>query len=633
MFIEGATEERPRTLVSDNQVLKYLNRYKWRYLWGFLALLAASLVVMLPPVVVRDAIDAIDDGTTRGQLATYGGYILVFAAIESVLRFAARHLVSGTSRYVEYDLRTDLANQFMALDQRFYLESQTGDLMARCTNDLQVIRDLMGPTLIEVLRAVAMVVIGFFFLLSINVKLAIIAIAYFPIIAFIVIYFRVGVEAKFRAVQDQFGTIATRVQENMSGMRTIKAYAQEDSETATFIDANREMKRRSMAWAYYVGALQPLMIVLTGAATVMVLWFGGNDVVNGKMTIGQFVQFNTYLAVLANPIMSLGWTFTALQQGGAAMKRVSEVIGTMPRIRDPEHPTHLDDIRGDVEFRGVTFGYHDRAILEDINLRIPAGATVALVGGTGAGKTTLVNLLVRLYDPWQGQVLLDGVDVRDLSLDQLRGAVGFVPQETFLFSDSLRDNVGYGRAEPPEDEFENVLDSSQLVNDLPQLTHGIETVIGERGVTLSGGQKQRTALARALLKRPPVLVLDDALSHVDTHTEEEILKRLHGFMAERTTIVIAHRTSTLANADMIVAIDDARIAEVGTHEELLRLNGVYSRFYRRQLLSEQLTEGESADAASASASDSDSASPSASDSASPSPLTERGPGGEVSSRP
>jgi ATP-binding cassette subfamily B protein len=583
--------------LSENQVFKYLKRYRVRYFWGFFALLGASLVVMLPPVVVRDAIDALGEGTSGKQLAIYGGYILVLAAVESVLRFGARHLVSGTSRYVEYDLRTDLATRFMALDQRFYTESQTGDLMARCTNDLQVIRDLMGPTLIDVLRIITMIAIGFGFLLTIDTRLALLAIAYFPIIGFVVVYFRVGVEAKFGAVQEQFGLIATRVQENMSGMRTIKAYAQEDSETATFVAANSEMKRRSMSWAYYTAAMWPLMAVLTGASTILVLWFGGHDVVAGRITLGQFVQFNTYLAVLANPVMSLGWTVTALQQGGAAMKRVSEVLTTVPRIRDPEHPTRIEHVRGEVEFRDVTFGYHDRPVLEEISLRIPAGSTVALVGATGVGKTTLVNLIARLYDPWKGQVLLDGVDVRELSLEDLRAAIGFVPQETFPFSDSLRDNVSYGRADPPEGEFQYALDTSQLVNDLAQLTHGIETVIGERGVTLSGGQKQRTALARALLKRPPVVILDDALSHVDTHTEEEILKRLKGFMEERTTIVIAHRTSTLASADIIVALDQGRIAEVGTHAELVRLNGVYARFYRRQQLAEQLAEDEGAPAA------------------------------------
>ncbi len=575
-------------MFSNNRVLFYLGRYKWRYLRGFVALLGASLVVMLPPIVVRDAIDAIIEGTGRGKLAGYGGIILGLAVFESVLRFGARHLVSGTSRYVEYDLRNDLAQRFMELEQRFYLESQTGDLMARCTNDLQVIRDLMGPTLIDLLRIGAMMVLGLGFLLTINARLAFISIAYFPIIGFIIIYFRVTVEAKFRAVQDQFGQIATRVQENLSGMRTIKAYAQEESETATFTEANREMMRRSMSWAYYTSALWPLMAVATGASTVLLLWFGGRDVVSGEITIGQFVQFNTYLAILANPVMSLGWTVTALQQGSAAMKRITEVLSTEPRIRDAQHPTHIERVRGDVEFRGVTFGYHDRPVLEDISLKIPAGTTVAIVGGTGAGKTTLVNLIVRLYDPWQGQVLLDGVDIRELSLEDLRAAVGFVPQETFLFSDSLRDNVGYGRPSPDPKAVDFAVETSQLVNDLPQLTAGIETVIGERGVTLSGGQKQRTALARALLKEPPVLILDDALSHVDTHTEEEILRRLTGFMKERTTIIIAHRTSTLATADMIVAIDKGTIAEVGTHQELLRLGGVYAGFYRRQLLAEQV---------------------------------------------
>ena len=571
-----------------NPILFYLNRYKWRYLLGFVTLMGASIVVMLPPIFVRKAVDAITAGTSRGELAGFAAFILGLAAIESVFRFATRHLVSGTSRRVEFDLRNDLAARLMALDQRFYLQSQTGDLMARCTNDLQVIRDVVGPTLIELARTFAMMGIGLAFLLTINVRLALIAIAYFPIIALVLVYFESSVEAKFRAVQDQFGVMANRVQENLSGMRTIKAYAQEDSETATYSAANTEMMRRSMSWAYYTAALWPLMAVLTGASAVLVLWFGGHDVVSGRITIGQFVQFNTYLAILANPIMSLGWTVTALQQGAGALKRITEVLSTEPRIRDPRDPTVLERVSGEIEFRNVTFGYSGQPVLEDISLRIPAGATVALVGSTGAGKTTLVNLIVRLYDPWEGQITVDGVDIREMSLAQLRSSVGFVPQETFLFSDSLRDNIGYGNASPTRDEFQYALETSQLSNDLAQLTFGVETVIGERGVTLSGGQKQRTALARALLKQPPVLILDDALSHVDTHTEEEILRRLQGFVKERTTIIIAHRTSTLATADMVVALAGGRIAEVGTHYELLRLGGVYARFYRRQLLVEQI---------------------------------------------
>lgn len=571
-----------------NRLFHYIARYKWRYLVGFAALVGASVVVMLPPVIVRDAIDAIEEGTTRSRLATFGAMIMGLAFLESAFRFIARQYVSGTSRYVEYDLRNELASHLMHLDQSFYLRSQTGDLMARCTNDLQRVRDLAGPGFIEVARALMMMMVGFIFLLTINVRLALISLAYFPAVALLLGYFRETVETRYRAVQDQFGELSNRVQENISGIRAIKAYAQEDSEIATFAQANRELMRRTMAWAYFMAAFWPLMTVAGGASLALVIWFGGRDVAAGNLSIGQFVQFMTYLALLTNPLMSLGWTVTMVQQGIASMRRVSEVLAVQPRITDPPVPVRLERVRGEVEFRNVSFGYHGQPVLHNINLKVPAGQTVALVGGTGAGKTTLVNLLVRLHDPWEGQVLLDGVDIRELSLDDLRAAIGFVPQESFLFSDSLAENIAYGREEWRDSELQYALATSQLVNDLPQLTHGIETVLGERGVTLSGGQKQRAALARALLKAPPVVVLDDALSHVDTHTEEEILKRLRDFMKERTTIIIAHRTSTLASADRIVVLDGGTITEEGTHQELIDRDGLYAKFYRRQLLAEQM---------------------------------------------
>jgi ATP-binding cassette subfamily B protein len=602
--------------LSDSRLLYHLGRYRLRYLLGFLSMTSASLLVMAAPVAIKDAVNAIDQGETQGwfmeqlgwllgteltgrettgwSLLWYFGIIFILSVAEGFLRFFSRNMINGTSRRVEYALRDDLTRHLMRLDQPFYIRSQTGDLMSRALNDIQRVRDLAGPATVEIGRAITLMVIGFIFMLSVDVELALIALAYFPLIAILMGRFRQPVEAKYRLVQDQYGVLSNRVQENISGIRAIKAYAQEDSETRTFQRANGDLMKLTMNWALYMGAFWPLMTLCAGASVALVLWFGGRDVVAGDMTVGEFVQFLAYLAILANPLMSVGWTLTMTQQGLASLSRVREVFAAQPDITDPPSPVQIERPHGEVEFRDVSFSYFDQPILKDINLKIPAGATVALVGSTGAGKTTLVHLLVRLYDPTEGQVLLDGVDVRDLTLQDLREYVGFVPQESFLFSESLRENVSLGREEADESEFDFAVETSQLVNDLTQLTHGLDTMLGERGVTLSGGQRQRTALARALLKGPPVIVLDDALSHVDTHTEEEILRRLHSFMKERTTILIAHRTSTLRAADFIVAIEDASIAEVGTHDELLALGGVYARFYRRQLLVEQIESGDGA---------------------------------------
>src|SRR6185436_1789608 len=408
-------------------------------------MVSASLVVMLPPAIIARTIDDLTAGTTTGQLAKYGALIIAIAMAESVLRLSSRMIISGTSRKVEYELRNEMAARLLALDQHYYVRAHTGDLMARCTNDLQRVRDLAGPATVEIGRAVTMMVIGFGFMLWLDVKLALIAVAYFPIVIFMMISFRATVEDKYRLVQDQFGEISNRVQENLSGIRAVKAYAQEQSEVAKFAVDNRELMRRTMSWAMYMGAFWPFMIFIGNFSLAMILWFGGNDVVSGRLTLGEFVQFNTYLTILSGPLIGLGWTLSMAQQGLASMKRVAEVLSAEPQLVESETPATLDSPRGEIEFRDVHFSYYDEPVLRGIDLKIPAGKTVALVGGTGAGKTTLVNLLVRLYDPTQGHVYIDGVDVRDLPLAQVRELVGFVPQETFLFSESLRENVALAR--------------------------------------------------------------------------------------------------------------------------------------------------------------------------------------------
>jgi ATP-binding cassette, subfamily B, multidrug efflux pump len=573
---------------TGNRILHYVGRYKWKYVLGFLALLFASIAALLPPFIVRFAVDAITRGTTVRHLVALAAVILALALVESFLRFHARLLVSGTSRYIEYHLRNELAEQLLRLDQRFYLRSRTGDLMARCTNDLQWVRDFIGPTVVDIVRAIVMVLIGLGFLLTIDIRLTLISVAYLPLVAALAIYVETGIDRRFNEVQEQFGVLTERAQENISGIRAIKAYAQEAAEIAAFRRENNEMMRRAMGLARYTSGLYPVMVFLTGAGTMLVVWFGGHDVVNGRITLGEFVQFNTVLALLANQLTALGWVAAGWQQGIVAARRINGVLREVPLIADPAATHALPAIRGDVAFEHVTVRYPSGEVLRDVNLRVRAGERVALVGGTGAGKTTLVNLLARLADPDEGRVTIDGVDVREFPLAELRAAIGFVPQESFLFSDSLRENIALGRMDAPHEDVQSALETSQLVNDLEQLDAGLDTLIGERGATLSGGQKQRAALTRALLKNPPIMVLDDALSHVDTHTEEEILRRLRGYMLGRTTILIAHRTSTLQAADRIVALEGGTIMESGTHDELLARDGVYARFYREQRRAERL---------------------------------------------
>src|SRR5919202_2065156 len=498
-------------------------------------------------------------------------------------------VVTSASRWVEYDLRNRYFAHLETLEPAFFVRFRTGDLVARATNDLSAVRQLFGSALYSVLNTVLLVSVVLVLMCQLSRTLATWVLLILPVATIVFVLTRARIEERFTRVQEQFAAMSDHAQETFAGQRVVKAYAQEASEVETFRATSQEYVRRQLSQIRLTGLLWPTITLVTGTLTVLLLYAGGREVVEGRLTLGQFVQFNAYLAQLAWPMIGLSWVATMWQQGSASMQRLQEVLSIEPSIASPEHPSTWQP-RGQIEFRDVSLVLDGRTVLDRVSLTIPAGATYAIVGPLGSGKSSLVSLIPRLQDVTRGQVLLDGIDVRDLPLDELRRHIGFVPQETFLFSGSLRENVAFGLS--PDDATESrVRDAvrlSRLENDLDQWPGGLDTLIGERGVTLSGGQKQRAALARAVAKDPAILILDDALSAVDTYTEAEILKRLRGVMRERTSIVVAHRISTVKDADEILVLDDGRISERGTHRELLEKGGLYAAMYRRQLLEEEL---------------------------------------------
>ena len=566
----------------------YLGRRKLQLVIGIACAAATALASVVPPRFIGAIIDSLQKGTTFDTVVLLALGSVGFSAAEAVFRGIARYLLLNLARQAEYEMRNDLFAHLQKMHLAYFQHQRIGDLMARMTNDLTAVRQMYGPALMQGAFTVMTFVFALLSMLSVSVKLTVMAMILMPLAS--VAFWWVGrnVHVRFERLQAKFGDLSTKAQENFSGIRVVKAYSQEKPEVRDFARVNRDYVGKAIGLTAMQGLIWPTMSFILGLAVLSVLYIGGQDAIRGELTIGQLIQFVAYLYLLSWPMIAIGWISNMFQAGWASLIRLQELFDAKPAIEDPIDPV-TTPIRGAIEVRRVSFAYGQTIVLHDISFSVPAGGSLAIVGPTGSGKSSLVNLIPRLFDVQQGEVLIDGINVRRYPLQQLRRAVGYVPQETFLFSVPLRENVGFGMDRALTDsQIDWAGDVSQLNKDVEDFPARYDTMIGERGVTLSGGQKQRTAIARAVAKDPQVLILDDALSAVDTYTEAEILRRLRGVMRERTSIVVAHRISTVKDADEILVLDDGRIAERGAHRDLLEQGGLYAQMYRRQLLEEEL---------------------------------------------
>ena len=618
----------------------YLRRYSKSLAWGGVADIIYNVLKVFVPIVIGHAIDDMRHGFTEQKILFHAIRLLVIAGLSGLFLYITRQVIIGASREIEYDLRNDLFANLERQSPTFYHTHRTGDIMARMTNDLNAVRQLLGPAIMYSLNTIVFTAAALPFMYRISPKLTFFAFVPLPAASVLVQYFGARIHRRFERIQAMFSDISAKAQENFSGARLIRAFAQEEAEIASFEEANREYIRRSLYLVRLMAMLWPTLEFVLGLSLMITLWVGGHEVITHRITVGEFTSFNVYMVQLIWPIIAVGWVVNLFQRGTASMVRIDELLKQQPDIADDPalisasgtlvecHPERsaaeskdlrsntmstatkssvvssrpersevegpaslpLQPIQGDIQLRNLTFAYpNGPTILHNINLHIPAGSSLALVGPTGSGKSTLVSLIPRLQDAAPGMVLIDGEPLRSFPLQALRQNIGFVPQETYLFSDSIRHNIAFGTPKATDEEIEEAAAVAHIKNEILDFPRGFDTFVGERGVTLSGGQKQRTAIARAVIRNPRILILDDALASVDTYTEERILNGLRKVMEGRTTIFISHRISTARNADQIAVLVHGRIAELGTHDELLARNGYYTSLFEKQRLEEELS--------------------------------------------